>query len=74
MSRAGTPTDNGAMEAINGWLKEELFLDFKINETDNIEKAINDYIHYFNYERPACALNYLTPIQYKVKYLLNSNQ
>lgn len=74
MSQAGTPTDNGAMEAINGWLKEELFLDFKINEADNIEKAINDYIHYFNYERPACASNYLTPIQYKVKYLLNSNQ
>ncbi|MCI7007207.1 MAG: DDE-type integrase/transposase/recombinase, partial [Clostridium sp.] len=22
MSRAGTPTDNSAMEAINGWLKE----------------------------------------------------
>ena len=30
MSRAGTPTDNGAMESINGWLKEELFNDFKI--------------------------------------------
>lgn len=30
MSRAGTPTDNSAMEAINGWLKKELFNDFKI--------------------------------------------
>lgn len=27
MSRAGTPTDNGAMEAINGWIKAELFTD-----------------------------------------------
>ena len=27
MSRAGTPTDNSQMEAINGWLKEELFND-----------------------------------------------
>ena len=25
MSRAGTPTDNAAMEAINGWVKAELF-------------------------------------------------
>ena len=32
MSRAGTFTDNSAMEAINGWLKEELFNDFKIKE------------------------------------------
>jgi len=45
MSRAGTPTDNGAMEAINGWLKEELFLDFNIKAADDATKAINDYIH-----------------------------
>lgn len=65
MSRAGTPTDNGTMEAIIGWVKEELFLDFKLRDHEDIEKAINDYIYYFNHERPACALNYLTPIQYK---------
>ena len=27
MSRAGTPTDNAAMEAINGWIKTEMFTD-----------------------------------------------
>ena len=27
MSRVGTPTDNAIIEAINGWIKEELFLD-----------------------------------------------
>lgn len=69
MSRAGTPTDNAAMEAINGWIKEELFLDFKIQDQDDIRKSIEDYIHFFNYERPAYALNYLTPIQYKKTYL-----
>ena len=30
MSRSGTPTDNAAMEAINGWLKAELFTDFHV--------------------------------------------
>ena len=30
MSRAGTPTDNAAMEAINGWIKAELFTDFHV--------------------------------------------
>ena len=28
MSRAGTPTDNPIIESLNGWIKEELFLDF----------------------------------------------
>lgn len=30
MSRAGTPTDNAAMEAINGWIKAEMFTDFHV--------------------------------------------
>ena len=65
MSRAGTPTDNGAMEAINGWIKVELFIDFKLRENEDIEKMIKEYIVYFNEQRPAYSLNYLTPKQYK---------
>lgn len=30
MTGAGTSTDNDAMEAINGWTKTELFMDFHI--------------------------------------------
>ena len=69
-SKPGTPTENGAMEAINGWIKEELFLDFNINNSNDIFKSIEDYIHYFNYERPQCALNYLTPVQFKNLYYI----
>ena len=69
-SKPGTPTENGAMEAINGWIKEELFIDFNINDSNNIFKSIENYIHYFNYERPQCALNYLTPIQFKNLYYI----
>ena len=32
MSRSGKPTDNPVNESINGWMKEELFMDFKIEE------------------------------------------
>ena len=28
MSRAGKPTDNPVNEALNGWIKEELYMDF----------------------------------------------
>lgn len=65
MSRAGTPTDNSAMEAINGWLKEELFNDFKIKEQDDPIKCVEDFINFFNNERPSYSLNYLTPKQFK---------
>lgn len=68
MSRAGTPTDNGAMEAINGWIKEELFIDFHLSGEKPVEEEIDDYITFFNEARPAYALNYLTPKQYRELY------
>lgn len=68
MSRAGTPTDNGAMEAINGWIKCELMTDFHVIGDKPIEDEIDEYIKFFNEKRPAYSLNYLTPIQYKEQY------
>lgn len=68
MSRAGTPTDNGAMEAINGWLKDELFADFSINESEDVEESVRAYVEYFNERRPAFALGYLTPKQFTEKF------
>ena len=68
MSKPGTPTENGATEAINGWIKEELFLDFKLNPCNDIFNQIENYINYFNNSRPQASLNYLTPAQYKSLY------
>ena len=68
MSRAGTPTDNAAMEAINGWIKAELFMDFHITGNEPVEKEIDDYIVFFNEKRPAYSLNYLTPKQYREQF------
>ena len=70
MSKPGSPTENGAMEAINGWIKEELFIDFNINSSNNIFDEIDNYIYYFNHQRPQSALNYLTPIQFKRKFFI----
>lgn len=69
MSRAGTPTDNGAMEAINGWIKAELFTDLHVTDNENIQNEIDQYIKFFNEERPAYSLNYLTPKQFKEEYM-----
>lgn len=68
MSRAGTPTDNAAMEAINGWIKAEIFNDLHLTSNENIEQELAEYIVFFNEERPAYSLNYLTPKQYREYY------
>ncbi len=65
MSRAGTPTDNAAMEAINGWIKAEAFNDFHLTGKEDIRDEVERYILFFNEERPAYSLNYLTPKQYR---------
>ena len=67
MSRGGTPTDNPKIEALNGWIKEELYLDFGLAEADNVPDLLNRYVHFFNYERPAAALGYKSPVQYKTE-------
>ena len=65
MSRAGTPTDNAAMEAINGWIKAELFTDLHITGERPVKNEIDDYITFFNEQRPAYSLGYLTPKQFR---------
>ena len=65
MPRAGTPTDNGAMESINGWSKVELFVDFDIAHCGDVPTFVERYIRFFNEERPSSALGYMTPKAYR---------
>lgn len=67
MSRAGTPTDNPVNESLNGWIKEELFIDFDLKHCNDIPKMIQEYISYYNNERPVYSLKYKTPIQFKLE-------
>jgi len=51
MSRAGTPTDNPVNESLNGWIKEELIVDFNLKQCTDVPSLIKDYIYYYNYEK-----------------------
>jgi transposase InsO family protein len=64
MSRVGTPTDNAIIESINGWIKAEIYLDFKPSTYDSIEDFFKEYILYFIYIRPSSKLKYKSPAQY----------
>ena len=67
MSKVGTPTDNAIMEALNGWIKEELCLDFGLESAEDVPKLLDEYVYYFNNRRPAAALGYKSPVQYKTE-------
>ena len=67
MSRVGTPTDNPVIEALNGWIKEELMTDFDLAHAKNVQKLLDDYVFYYNYWRPAAALQYKSPVQFKLE-------
>ena len=62
MSREGTPTDNPIIEALNGWMKEELYLDFGLATTEDVFLLLDTYNR-----RPAAALGYKSPVQYKTE-------
>lgn len=65
MSRAATPTDNPVIESLNGWIKAELKHNLRMHDFTDINTAIELYINYFNNNRPAWKLNYLTPVEYR---------
>ena len=67
MSRGGTPTDNPIIEALNGWMKEELYEDFDLAHCNDVPKLLDEYVRYFNEQRLAAALNYKSPIQYRTE-------
>lgn len=68
MSRVGTPTDNPIIESINGWIKSEIASDYDINEYSDISKFLQEFVRYYNNDRPAYALGYLSPKEYRQYY------
>ncbi len=67
MSRGGTPTDNPIIEALNGWMKDELYLDFNLAQTQDVPALLEQYVFYFNNHRRHAALGYKSPVQYRTE-------
>ena len=68
-SRAGKPTDNPVSESLNGWIKEELYLDFGVYDTSNVVTTIDEYIDFYNSRRPSYSLGYDTPDNYYRRFM-----
>lgn len=75
MSRAGKPTDNPVNEALNGWIKEELIIDFgieKCREKRDFQEVMERYVKFYNEQRPCFAIGYDTPANYRKRYYKGS--
>ena len=49
------------------WTYEETLLDFDLEKCEQLEKFLTDFVYYYNNERPAYALNYKSPVQFKIE-------
>ena len=69
MSRKGNSMDNGLMEIFFGKLKTEMFYDQedKYEALEDLIKAIDDYINYYNYDRIKEKLKGLSPVNYRLQ-------
>ena len=67
MSRGGTPTDNPIIEALNGWMKGELYLDFDLDHAQDVPALLDQYVFFFNNLRRHAALGYISPVQYRTE-------
>jgi transposase InsO family protein len=74
MSRAGTPTDNPVIESLIGWIKGDLKHYLKLHDFNDINKAIEIYVDYFNHHKVAYRLDYLTPVDSSRLLYLPLNQ
>ena len=67
MSRVATPTDNPIIESINGWIKEELYIDFDLYYSDDVPALIEKYVNYYNNERYSTKCKGKSPVQYRTE-------
>ena len=74
ISRKGNSLDNGGMEFFFGLLKSEMFYEqeAKYKTLEELDKAIEDYIYYYNNKRIKEKLKGLTPASYRSQSLLVS--
>ena len=65
MSRVGCCLDNAPMEGFWGILKCEMYYLNEFNDYESLAQAIEEYIHFYNYERRQKRLNRLSPMTYR---------
>ena len=74
MSRKGNSIDNGLMESFFGIMKSEMFYgqEDQYETIEDLIKAIDEYMDYYNNKRIKTKLKGLTPVQYRNQPLVKA--
>ncbi len=67
MSRIGRCIDNGPIESFWGTLKCEKYYLHKYDSYEELKLAIDDYIHFYNYDRYQKRLSGLSPLEFRTQ-------
>ena len=70
MPHKGNGLNNAVMENFFGTLKSECFYLNRFSAVNELRKAIEDYIHYYNNERISLKLKGLSPVEYRTQALI----
>ena len=65
MSRRGNCYNNASMESFFSHLKTEGLYPYDIRSLDEAQRRIEEFIRFYNQERPQRKLNKLTPVEYR---------
>ena len=66
MSRKGNCLDNAVIENFFGTLKQEIFYEqITFTSINELKTTIDEYIHYYNYDRIKTKLKELSPVKYR---------
>lgn len=68
MSRKGNCLDNAVMENFFGILKQEIYYGHTYKSYEELKTAIENYIEYYNKDRIKEKLDYMSPIDYRLKH------
>lgn len=69
MSRPGCPYDNACVESFFASLKKEKIYRKRYGTMEEVKKDVFWYIEmFYNRKRRHSALEYMTPIEYRLKY------
>lgn len=70
MSREGNCLDNAVMENFFGLLKSELLYLKEFERMEQFKQELETYIQYYNHKRIKTKLKGVSPVQYKVQFLI----
>jgi len=65
MSRRGNCLDNSPIENFFGLMKQEMYYGETYHSFDELNKAVEEYIYYYNHRRIKAKLTGMSPVEYR---------